>query len=273
MGGAGDNAAAAVGTGVVSDGKAFVTIGTSGVVFAHTSQINIDPKGRVHTFCAAVPGAWHVMGVTQAAGLSLRWLKDQMCEEIKFQADEKGEDVYEIMTQMANQSPIGAHKLLYLPYLNGERTPHLDPNCRGVFFGISSVHTKKDFIRAVMEGVTYSLKDCLGIILEMGYSVDEMIACGGGGKSRFWRQMLSDNFDCNVQTLTADEGPALGAAILAGVGAGLFSSVEEACNKIIHKKSQQEPIVANTEVYEKYYKAYQGLYRTLKENFKDLAKL
>lgn len=124
-----------------------------------------------------------------------------------------------------------------------------------------------------MEGVTYSLKDCLGIILEMGYSVDEMIACGGGGKSRFWRQMLSDNFDCNVQTLTADEGPALGAAILAGVGAGLFSSVEEACNKIIHKKSQQEPIVANTEVYEKYYKAYQGLYRTLKENFKDLAKL
>lgn len=273
VGGAGDNAAAAVGTGVVSDGKAFVTIGTSGVVFAHTSQINIDPKGRVHTFCAAVPGAWHVMGVTQAAGLSLRWLKDQMCEEIKFQADEKGEDVYEIMTQMANQSPIGAHKLLYLPYLNGERTPHLDPNCRGVFFGISSVHTKKDFIRAVMEGVTYSLKDCLGIILEMGYSVDEMIACGGGGKSRFWRQMLSDNFDCNVQTLTADEGPALGAAILAGVGAGLFSSVEEACNKIIHKKSQQEPIVANTEVYEKYYQAYQGLYRTLKENFKDLAKL
>lgn len=273
VGGAGDNAAAAVGTGVVSDGKAFVTIGTSGVVFAHTSKINIDPKGRVHTFCAAVPGTWHVMGVTQAAGLSLRWFKEQMCEEIKVQADKEGLDVYEKMTNMADQSPIGAHKLLYLPYLNGERTPHLDPDCRGVFFGMSSVHTKADFIRAVMEGVTYSLKDCLGIILEMGYTVDEMMACGGGGKSIFWRQMLSDNFDCKVQTLTSDEGPALGVAILAGVGAGIFSSVEEACSQVIHKKSQQHPIDENTKVYEKYYKAYQGLYRTLKESFKELSEL
>ena len=154
VGGAGDNAAAAVGTGVVTDGKAFTTIGTSGVVYAHSSKISIDPKGRVHTFCCAVPGCWHVMGVTQGAGLSLKWFRDQFCQDYVERARQMGIDPYVLMDQDAAQVPVGSNKLLYLPYLMGERTPHLDPDCRGVFFGLSAIHTTQDMLRAVMEGVT-----------------------------------------------------------------------------------------------------------------------
>ena len=146
VGGAGDNAAAAVGTGVVEDGRAFTTIGTSGVVFAHTDKLAIDPKGRVHTFCCAVPGAWHVMGVTQAAGLSLKWFRDNFCMAEKEAAALMGEDPYNLMNKQAAQSPIGANKLLYAPYLMGERTPHLDADCRGMFFGLSAMHTRRDLL-------------------------------------------------------------------------------------------------------------------------------
>ena len=273
VGGAGDNAAAAVGTGVVIDGKAFTTIGTSGVVFAHTSKLAIDPKGRVHTFCHAVPGAWHVMGVTQAAGLSLKWFKDNFLQNIQEEAKQKGIDPYVLINEMIDKTPIGANKLLYLPYLNGERTPHLDSDCRGVFFGMTASHTQSDLARAVMEGVTYSLKDCLEIILSMGYKVDEMMACGGGGRSKVWRQMLSDAFRCSVQTTTSEEGPALGVAILAGVGAGIYESVESACSQLIKEQSKEEPISKNGDLYEQYYGIYQGLYRSLEEDFKRLARL
>ena len=159
VGGAGDNAAAAIGTGVAEDGKAFTTIGTSGVVFAHTSSISIDPKGRVHTCCAAVPNAWHVMGVTQGAGLSLKWFRDNFCNAEKETAKCMGVDEYYLMDKEAEKVPVGANRLLYLPYLMGERTPHLDPDARGVFFGLSAMHTKRDMLRAVMEGVSYSLRD------------------------------------------------------------------------------------------------------------------
>ena len=192
VGGAGDNAAAAVGTGVVTDGKAFTTIGTSGVVYAHSSKISIDPKGRVHTFCCAVPGCWHVMGVTQGAGLSLKWFRDQFCQDYVERARQMGIDPYVLMDQDAAQVPVGSNKLLYLPYLMGERTPHLDPDCRGVFFGLSAIHTKQDMLRAVMEGVTYSLRDCYDILLEMDIHPEQMMACGGGGTSALWRQMLAD---------------------------------------------------------------------------------
>ena len=163
VGGAGDNAAAAIGTGVAEDGKAFTTIGTSGVVFAHTSSISIDPKGRVHTCCAAVPNAWHVMGVTQGAGLSLKWFRDNFCNAEKETAKCMGVDEYYLMDKEAEKVPVGANRLLYLPYLMGERTPHLDPDARGVFFGLSAMHTKRDMLRAVMEGVSYSLRDCVEV--------------------------------------------------------------------------------------------------------------
>ena len=273
VGGAGDNAAAAVGTGVVEDGKAFTTIGTSGVVFAHTDKLAIDPKGRVHTFCCAVPGAWHVMGVTQAAGLSLKWFRDTFCAAEKEAAAQMGVDPYELTNQEAAQSPIGANKLLYAPYLMGERTPHLDSDCRGMFFGLSAMHQRRDLLRAVMEGVSYSLNDCLGILAEMGVAPETMLACGGGGKSPLWRQMLADVMNCPVATTVNTEGPALGVAILASVGAGLYSSVQEACRQMIRVNPAQEPIAENVPKYAKVYAVYQQLYKANRELFKELGGL
>jgi len=273
VGGAGDNAAAAVGTGVVEDGKAFVTIGTSGVVFAHTSDISIDPKGRVHTFCCAVPGCWHVMGVTQGAGLSLKWYRDNFCQAEMETAKGMGKDPYFLMDQQAERVPIGCNKLLYLPYLMGERTPHLDPDCRGVFFGLSAIHTKYDMLRAVMEGVTFSQRDSVEILREMGVDLKEMLACGGGGSSSLWRQMLADTFNCEVKTVVSKEGPALGVAILAGVGAGIYKSVEEGCRAVIRTNPPQPPIAENVPQYEKFYQIYRSLYPALKDSYQQLAKL
>lgn len=273
VGGAGDNAAAAVGTGTVVDGRAFTTIGTSGVVFAHTSKLSIDPAGRVHTFCCAVPGAWHVMGVTQAAGLSLKWFRDNFCNEEILTAAGMGKDPYFLMDKEAERIPIGCDKLLYLPYLMGERTPHLDPDCRGVFFGLSAMHTKQHLLRAVMEGVTYSQRDSMEVLRGMGVKTDTMLACGGGGSSPLWRQMLADVYGCPVTTVASKEGPALGVAILAGVGTGVWSSVPQACDAVIKTNPPQNPIAENSAEYEKFYKLYTQIYPALKASYKNLAAL
>ncbi len=273
VGGAGDNAAAAIGTGVAEDGKAFTTIGTSGVVFAHSSKISIDPKGRVHTFCCAVPGCWHVMGVTQGAGLSLKWFRDNFCDAEKQTAKSMGVDEYYLMDKEAEQSPIGANRLLYLPYLMGERTPHLDANARGVFFGLSAMHRKRDMLRAVMEGVTYSLRDCLEVFREMNITVDDMMACGGGGSSPLWRQMLADLYGCPIQTLASKEGPALGVAILAMVGTGYYPTVADACNAIIKTNQTCNPNADAMAVYESYYRLYRRIYPALQTEFAALAAL
>ena len=273
VGGAGDNAAAAVGTGIVRDGTAFTTIGTSGVVFAHTSKVSIDPKGRVHTCCCAVPGAWHIMGVTQGAGLSLKWFKDEFCQDYLARAEKEGCDVYDLINADVSEIPAGSNRLIYLPYLMGERTPHLDPDCRGVFFGLSAIHTKKHLLRAVMEGVSYSLCDCNEILKEMGVEVTQMMACGGGGKSPVWRQMLATLYHCPVKTVKQDEGPALGVAILAGVGCGLYPDIETACDRILSEKSHTEPAKELMAVYDAYHQLYQKLYRSPKEDYKALALL
>lgn len=274
VGGAGDNAAAAVGTGVVVKGSAFTTIGTSGVVYAHTDSPVIDPKGRVHTFCCAVPGAWHVMGVTQAAGLSLQWLRNNICTEETKASEKSGVPVYKIMDDKAANIPIGAEKLLYLPYLMGERTPHLDPNCRGVFFGFSAVHTRAHMIRAVMEGVGYSLYDCVSVLREMGIVPEEMLVTGGGGRSELWRRMLCDIFDLPLRTIDSQEGPALGVAALAAVGAGIYKTVPEACEVMVKKSANKTlPVEANTEIYHKYHDIYKNLYKSLKNDFKALSEM
>ncbi len=273
VGGAGDNAAAAVGTGTVVDGRAFTTIGTSGVVFAHTSKLSIDPAGRVHTFCCAVPGAWHVMGVTQAAGLSLKWFRDNFCNAEILTAAGMGKDPYFLMDQEAGRIPIGCDKLLYMPYLMGERTPHLDPDCRGVFFGLSAMHTKAHLLRAVMEGVTYSQRDSMEVLRGMGVKTDTMLACGGGGSSPLWRQMLADVYGCPVTTVASKEGPALGVAILAGVGTGIWSSVPQACDAVIKTNPPQNPVAENSREYEKFYKLYTQIYPALKATYKSLAAL
>ncbi len=271
VGGASDNAAAAIGTGIVKDGSAFTTIGTSGVLYAHSSKVQIDRLGRVHTCCCAVPGAWHIMGVTQAAGLSLKWFRDNFCEDYLKKADETGRDPYELMNEDIANIPVGSNKLIYLPYLMGERTPHLDPECRGVFFGLSAMHTRQHFIRAIMEGVAYSLEDCKKVFSDMGIEVSSMRICGGGAKSNVWRQIISDVYNCSVNTIKQTEGPALGAAILAGVGTGLYDSVESACDKFILSDKWNNPDASAAEQYNRYYSIYNELYKNLKEQFKQLA--
>lgn len=273
VGGAGDNAAAAVGTGVVADGKAFTTIGTSGVVFAHTDALRIDPQGRVHTFCAAVPGTWHVMGVTQGAGLSLKWFRDQFCQAEKDTAAAMGIDPYELMNQAAAQSPIGANRLLYAPYLMGERTPHLDPYCRGSFIGLSALHQRRDLLRAVMEGVACSLKDCQEVLRELDVLPTTMLVCGGGGRSALWRQMLSDLMNLPVATLQSNEGPALGVAILAAVGIGLYPSVPAACAAMVRENAPQFPVAEDAAKYAKVYDAYRAVYPANREVYRKLLEI
>jgi xylulokinase len=182
-------------------------------------------------------------------------------------------DEYYLMDKQAETVPIGSNRLLYLPYLMGERTPHLDPDARGVFFGLSAIHTKKDLLRAILEGVAFSLRDCLEVCRGMGVSVSDMMACGGGGSSPVWRQMLADLYGCNVKTVASKEGPALGVAILAFVGAGVYQSVPAACETIIKTDKTQEPIPQNIPEYEKYYKLYTEIYPALREKYAALAKL
>ncbi|GHU59101.1 hypothetical protein FACS1894133_5140 [Clostridia bacterium] len=213
------------------------------------------------------------MGVTQGAGLSLKWFRDNFAQAEIEAARLMGKDPYELMNVEAAKVPIGANKLLYLPYLNGERTPHLDPAARGVFFGLSVMHTKSELVRAVMEGVSYSLTDCVEVMREMNISVSDMAACGGGGKSPLWRQMLADLYGCPVKTMQSDEGPALGVAILAAVGTGVYGSVAEACSAIIRSKSEQPPVAENTASYRKVYGMYRSLYPAFKESYAKLAAL
>ncbi|MGI6114373.1 MAG: FGGY-family carbohydrate kinase, partial [Mahellales bacterium] len=270
-GGAGDQAAGAVGNGIVTTGIISSTIGTSGVVFAYTDKVSIDSRGRVHTFCHAVPNTWHVMGVTQGAGLSLKWLRDNF-GSMEISLSEFLEiDPYILMDQEAEKSPAGSQGLIYLPYLMGERTPHLDPYAKGVFFGLTAKHTRQDMIRSVMEGVSYSLRDCFEIIKELDIEVTEVRASGGGGRSKLWRQMQADMFNCDIVTINSSEGPALGVALLAGVGAGIYDSVPQACEAAIKRESIQKPIPENVGVYNKYYPIYKGLYTALKDKFKEIS--
>ncbi len=273
VGGAGDQAAGAVGNGIVEQGVISSTIGTSGVVFAFSENVSIDPAGRVHTFCHAVPGAWHIMGVTQAAGLSLKWFRDNLCIEEKRVAGLMATDPYVLMDREAERAAPGSGGLVYLPYLMGERTPYLDPDARGVFFGLSAKSEKQDMIRAVMEGVVYSLKDCLEIIREMGVNIEEIRASGGGGRSSLWRQMQADIFETDIATVNSSEGPALGVAILAGAGTGVYDSIQQACHNIIEVKTKQKADSRLKDTYRKYYGLYRHLYKSLKGDFKILAEI
>lgn len=273
VGGAGDNPAAAVGTGVVTPGRAFTTIGSSAVIYAVSDEVEIDLRGRVHTLCASVPGKWTVMSCTQGAGLSLQWLRNICCAPEAAEADAAGVDAYAVMDRLAEKVPIGAGRLLYLPYLMGERSPHPDPDCRGAFIGLSAIHDRANLIRAVLEGVAYSQRECVDVFREMGVGIDDMLVTGGGGRSRLWRQMLADLYGCPVSTLQNDEGPALGAALLAGVGAGLYSSVEQACGAVVRKGETLRPDVGAREAYEPFYALYRQLYLDLKKDFTRLAAL
>jgi len=251
--GAGDQAASAVGNGIVEPGITSCTIGTSGVVFAHTTSPVYDPAGRVHTFCHAVRGAWHVMGVTQGAGLSLQWFRNNLAPGVD----------YDELTAEAATAPAGSQGLYWLPYLMGERTPHLDANARGGWIGLTAAHTRADLIRSLLEGVSYSQKDGLDIIQRMGIAVNSVRVSGGGARSAFWRQMLSDVFGIRVAVLASEEGSAYGAALLALVGTGEYSSVIEVCKAAVHEVGFVEPRAEEARIYSAGHRVYQSLYPAL----------
>src|SRR5437773_8911769 len=234
--GAGDQAAGATGMGIVSAGAVSATIGTSGVGFAATDRPALDPRGRVHTFCHAIPGRWHVMGVTQAAGLSLRWFRDT------FATNSSGAvESYDHLTAEAAKVAPGSDGLLWTPYLIGDRTPHLDSNARGALVGLSASHTRAHVVRAILEGVAFSLRDTFTLFQEMDVPVTNIRLGGGGARSPLWRQIQADVYGREVEIVAAEEGAAYGAAILAGTGAGAWSSVEQACDAIVRVAKRIAP--------------------------------
>jgi xylulokinase len=261
--GAGDQAAGAVGMGIVRAGVVSATIGTSGVVFAATDRPALDPRGRLHTFCHAIPGRWHVMGVTQAAGLSLRWFRDTFAAA-KSSAQLGGRDPYEFLSEEAAAVPPGAEGLLWAPYLMGERTPHLDPNARGALVGITPSHHRGHVIRAILEGVAFSLKDSFSILEEMKVPVRQIRLGGGGARSPLWRQIQSDVYAHEVEIVEAEEGAAYGAAILAAVGARHFASVDEACDAVIRVAKRVVPTPSSTAVLANAYARFRRLYPALR---------
>jgi xylulokinase len=271
VGGGGDQAAGAVGNGIVQSGILSVAMGTSGVVFAQADSPVIDPELRVHTFCHAVPNKWHVMGVMLSAGGSLRWYRDTIALSEKAVAAHMKTDPYELIAREAATVAPGSEGLFFLPYLTGERTPHPDPLARGAFIGFNLLHTKAHMARAVMEGVSYGLRDSLEILKEMNVSIGNVRANGGGAKSEVWCQMTADIFGYPLSTIAIDEGPALGVALLAGVGVGIYSSVEEACSAVVKVARGASVIEENARVYEKHYEIYRGLYPALKGTFASIA--
>lgn len=273
VGGGGDQAASALGCGAVEPGIVSVNLGTSGVVFAYTGSLKLDSKGRIHTFCHAVNGVWHTMGVMLSAGGSLKWFKDNLCvEEIK-EARAAGVDPYEIILKKAAKAPIGSGKLIFLPYLAGERTPYADPYARGVFLGLGLDHKKEHLIRAVLEGVSFGLRDSVEIMKTLKVPVRQVRVSGGGAKSKFWLKMLADIFNAEIVTVNAVEGGAYGVALLAGVGAGLYPDIKSICKKVIKKTSSVFPEAANRKIYDAYYKQYKNAYAALKEEFRSLERL
>ena len=245
------------GMGITRPGAVSVTIGTSGVVFAATDRPALDPGGRLHTFCHAIPDRWHVMGVTQAAGLSLRWLREQLGLK------EQGDEGYELMTREAAAIEPGADGVLWAPYLMGERTPHLDPHVRAALVGLAANHTRGHIVRAVLEGVAFSLRDSFTIFKELGVPVQRVRLGGGGARSPLWREIQANVYGHPVETVNADEGAAYGAALLAGVGAGVWPSVDDACDGLVQQFGGRVTRPGRVSVMNERYAAYRRLYPAL----------
>jgi xylulokinase len=249
-----------------------VTIGTSGVVFAATGSVRLDPTGRLHAYCHAVPGMWHVMGVMLSAGGSLRWFRDTLGREETEKARGLGIDPYDLLIEAADAVPPGCEGLLFLPYLTGERTPHPDPRARGAFVGLTLRHGKGHLTRAVMEGVTFGLRDALELVRELDIPVGRVRISGGGARSAAWRRMMADVFGVEVATVNTVHGAAFGAALLAGVGTGVYASVAEAARAAVRETGVTGP-GADAEAYGEYYLRYRALYPILESEFHALASL
>ena len=273
VGGGGDQAAGAVGNGIVKTGVISATLGTSGVVFAHADQVQTDPEGRVHTMCHAVRGAWHMMGVVLSAGGSLQWFRNQFCQAEIEDAKRRSIDPYELILQMVQSVPPGAEGLFFLPYLTGERHPYSDPYAKGAWIGLTVRHTRAHLARALLEGATFAMRDCLLVIRQLGVNATQIRLSGGGARSRFWRQLQADIYGQKVALINAQEGPAYGAALLAMVGTGAYKSVPEACAATIQVTEEMSPNEEGRKVYEKIHQEYQRLYPALKEGFERMGRL
>ncbi|HET56337.1 MAG TPA: xylulokinase [Ignavibacteria bacterium] len=259
--GGGDQAAGGVGTGTVKEGITSLVLGTSGVVFAHSNKPRIEANGKVHSFCHAVPDAWHVMGVTLSAAGSLQWYRNTFHKGVE----------YSELTKTAEDIQPGSEGLFFLPYLSGERTPYADANAKGTFIGATVRHNSAHFTRAVLEGVAYSLRDCFELNEKLGVKTEQVRISGGGAKNNMWIQILSDLLNKEIVTLSSTEGASYGAAILAAVASGEFNSVNEACNSMIKIKSTTTPNKENINIYEDFYNIYKNLYGTLKSTFVNIS--
>ena len=253
--GAGDQAAEAVGCGVIDDGSVSITIGTSGVVFAATRAFTPDPAGRLHAYCHATAGLWHVMGVMLSAGGSLRWYRDML-----------GSDSYDTLIEAAAGVEPGCEGLLFLPYLSGERTPHADPHARGAFVGLTLRHGRSHLTRAVLEGITFGLKDSLELAGALGVAVTRVRVSGGGARSAMWRQLMADILNVEVATVNVTRGAAFGAALLAGVGVGAWPGVVDAARSVVRETDLLRP-GADRSVYDECYRRYRALYPALAPTF------
>ncbi|MDD5659364.1 MAG: xylulokinase [Actinomycetota bacterium] len=269
-GGGGDNAAGNVGSGVIRQGLISDSIGTSGVVFAHSDNPVYDHQGRLHSFCHAVPGKWHLMGVTLAAAGSQKWYYGTFGPSIDIEKERPDLKKYKLLDAQAQKIKPGSDGLIFLPYLTGERTPYADAYARGVFFGMSYMHNRDNFVRSIMEGVAFSQLDCLNLMRELGISSEKIILIGGGSRSKIWRKIICDVFESPLITCINEEGPAFGAALISGVGCGIYESVEDAVKKAVRQSSESRPDPENFEIYRKTYNIYRSLYKSLKENFKKL---
>lgn len=276
VGGGGDQAAGAVGTGVVESGLVSAAMGTSGVIFAASSEPVTDPAGRVHTMCHAIPDTWCVFGCMLSAGGSLQWMRNtffgEELRQLKKAGKEAGE-IYPRMMKMAEAAPAGAEGLVFLPYLTGERCPHANPDARGAFIGLTPRHNLGYMVRAAVEGITFGMREQVAIFRAMGIPIREIRASGGGARSAFWRQLQADMYGAPVVTINVAEGAALGAAILAGVGAGAYGSVAEACRGVIRVREKSRPRAGMVRLYEQQYGVFRDLYSALCDSFSHLAKL
>jgi xylulokinase len=258
MAGGGDQAAGAVGAGAVAPGVVSLTLGTSGVVFATTPGPLVEAEGRLHAFCHAVPGTWHLMGVTLAAAGSLQWYRDTLA----------GDESFDLLTAEAERAPAGCEGLLFLPYLSGERTPHPDPLARGAFVGLTTRHRRAHLTRAVLEGVAFSLRDCMGLFGDAGLgSVRQVRVAGGGARSALWRRIVASVLGVELVTVNSTEGAAYGAALLAGVGAGAWPDVRSACEAAIAVTGRDAPDPEWQRAYDALYPNYRALYPALRTAF------
>lgn len=271
--GGSDNACAAIGTGVVRAGDAFTTLGTSAVVYTHFDKYTSVPEGGLHICCCAVPGCWHSMGGPMSAGLSIEWFKNEFCQNLIFEAKTQNKSFYTYLTELVDEIPIGSERLIYLPFLMGERTPHMEPAYRGAFLGLNTVHTQAHLLRAIMEGVVYCLADCNDILKSQGLNATSMRVCGGGSKSTVYRKMMTALFGCSIWTLKEENGAAYGAAILAGTGTGLYPSIQEACDRFVKVKDEEACNEEDAKIYEKFHRVYDHMYESLKRDFAELSKL